>query len=343
MYFQLKSGKRHALSHGQNFCYDGFVKIIDVHTHGIGGYDVRTADPDHILKMAEIQGGYGVTHIVPTIYPGPIAEMRKGVAAVKAAMERQGTEGNGQKVRGSEKTQGSDMGHTPPPKPLGPTLGNQNPPPAVIAGIHLEGPFLNPSRAGALDRASFLKPTEESFRGLIEGFEDSIRIITISPELEGSADLIRTMSAMGIRVNMGHSDATHSEAEAGFHSGARCITHIFNAMRPIHHREPGIAGFGLLCPEIYIEVIADPFHLHPKTLDLVFKVKNPEKIIIVSDTVKETAIVTQNHGIWDRNGTLQGGSMTITESAQRLIDLGFHEPTVVASISANPWSYLLPQ
>ena len=204
----------------------------------------------------------------------------------------------------------------------------------------LEGPFLNPSRCGALDGTTFLSPTEKTFRTLIEGFQDIVRIITIAPELEGSLGLIRTMSNMGIKVNLGHSEATYSEAEAGFSAGAQCITHIFNAMRPLHHREPGIAGFGLLNPEIYIEVIADPFHLDARTIDLLFKVKNPRKIIIVSDTVRETGATTEHQGVRNKAGTLQGGSMTVTEAAKRLTNLGFPEITVTASISTNPWAYL---
>ena len=133
---------------------------------------------------------------------------------------------------------------------------------------------------------------------------------------------------------MGHSDATFSEAEAGFHAGARGITHIFNAMRSFHHREPGIAGFGLINKDIYIEVIADPFHLHPKTLELIFKTKSPEKIIIVSDSVKETPSIPlssrrgkgRGKGVTDTHkGKLLGGSMTIIESSRRLIQMGFDE------------------
>jgi N-acetylglucosamine-6-phosphate deacetylase len=213
---------------------------------------------------------------------------------------------------------------------------------ARIAGIHLEGPFLNPSKAGALDGTSFRKPSEKVWKSMIEGFEDVVRIVTIAPELEGSLRLIETISNSGIKVNMGHSDATHEEAEEGFRAGAAGITHLFNAMRGMHHREPGIAGFGLMNPHIYVEVIADPFHLDDRTIELIYKVKDPEKIIIVSDSVKETKTALPNQPIQDNTGTLQGGSLTIIESATRLIGLGFDRDKVMACISANPWSYLLP-
>jgi hypothetical protein len=176
---------------------------------------------------------------------------------------------------------------------------------------------------------------------LLEGFEDIVKIITVAPEINGAINLIKKVSGMGIIVSMGHSDATYAEAESGFRAGARGITHIFNAMRSIHHREPGIAGFGLLNRDIYIEVIADPYHLHPRTLELVFKIKTHDRILLVSDTVKETeAGGCGMNGVTDSAGILLGGGMTITESSRRLMQLGFDEGDIIACITKNPANYL---
>jgi N-acetylglucosamine-6-phosphate deacetylase len=213
---------------------------------------------------------------------------------------------------------------------------------ARIAGVHLEGPFLNPSKSGSFDGTSFQEPSVKTWRKLLDGFEDIVKIVTIAPELEGSLQLIKTMSNMGIIVALGHSDATYQETERAFHAGAKGITHIFNAMRGLHHREPGIGGFGLTNPDIYIELIADPFHINVRVIELIFKVKKLEKIIIISDSVEGTAATKKNHAIDDDNGTLQGGSMTITESAERLIGLGFPKKAVMACISNNPRAYLVP-
>jgi N-acetylglucosamine-6-phosphate deacetylase len=144
---------------------------------------------------------------------------------------------------------------------------------SVINGIYLEGPFLNPSKCGALDASSFLEPDEMLFMQLIVGYEDIIKIITVAPELNGALELIKKYQ-MGIIVSMGHSDATYAQAEAGYHSGARGITHLSNAMRGIHHREPGIAGFGLMNRDVYVELIADPFHLDQRIVDHIFTLKN---------------------------------------------------------------------
>lgn len=285
------------------------MKITDIHTHGIGGYDTRANLTEDILKIAEIQGSYGVSEILPTIYPATIKAMRENMDTVKKAMVIQDSAvGSGQ---------------------------------SKITGVHLEGPFLNPVKSGALHTASFVEASEYNFCKLIEGFEDMVKIITVAPEIKGSVELIRTISDKGIIVSMGHSDATYAEAEAGFHAGARGITHIYNAMRGFHHREPGIAGFGLLNQDIYIEIIADPFHFHEKTVELIFKTKNHERIIIVSDSVKETKTLHENKGVADVHGKLLGGSMTIAESAQRLIQRGYDEGVIMNCITANPERYLM--
>lgn len=304
------------------------MRIIDAHTHGLGGYDTRGSSPDDLLKMAHLHGAHGVTDIFLTIYAGPIESMRRDMASVMEAMKLQAR-------RWKAKQTPSDL-------PTGKALQCPDVQPARIKGVHLEGPFLNPSQPGALDAVYFQKPSQKLLKTLIEGFEDIVRIVTIAPELEGAVYLIRTLSDMGIGVNLGHSQATWAEAEAGFKAGARGITHLFNAMRGFHHREPGIAGFGLLNQEIYIEVIGDPFHLNEQTLKLIFAVKNQTKIVIVSDSVKETGTTTSLSPLRADSGTLRGGSMTVAEVSQRLIGMGFERDTVMRCISSNPASRFFP-
>jgi len=325
------------------------MRSIDVHTHGIGGYDTRTDLEDDILKIAEVLGSHGTSEIIPTIYPASIKEMRKNMMTVRKAMEEQ---------LSAISSQQSAPPSIPPPRGGRARERERVKAPnlklARIIGIHLEGPFLNPSRCGALDARTFIEPSEKNLQKLLEGFEDIVKIVTVAPELRGAVHLIKKISDMGIIVSMGHSDATFSEAEAGFRAGAKGITHIFNAMRGVHHREPGIAGFGLINRDIYIEVIADPFHLHPKTLELIFKVKNHGKIIIVSDSVKETNSPPSPpykggvqrrarkivRAVTDAHGKLQGGSMTIVESLKRLIKMGFDKKVITDCITKNPRRYL---
>ena len=302
------------------------MRLIDIHTHGIGGYDTRTSNEEDILKMAEIHASAGVSAIIPTIYPDTIEMMRENMLAVKRAMEMQGAGDQGSEVAAGFSLRSSEKSEVR----------------ATILGVHLEGPFLNSKRCGALRENSFIEPAEYNLRAFLDGFEDMVKIITIAPEINGAINIIRKITDMGIIVSMGHSDATYAEAEAGFNAGAKGITHIFNAMRGIHHREPGIAGFGLLNKDIYIEVIGDPYHLHLKTLELIFRTKNPERIILISDSVKDTKFPEGDMGqsVIDYSGRLQGGSMTIARSSGRLVELGFDEDTIKRCITENPASYL---
>ncbi len=292
------------------------MKIIDIHTHGIGGYDTRTTDVDQLLKIAEIHGSYGVSEILLSIYSATIRVMRENMGIVKRGMEIQAVFVNR---------------HNEPE--------TQNPSSKII-GVHLEGPFLNPAKCGAMNAITFIEPAESRFQELIEGFESIVKIITIAPEMKGAVGLIKKISDMGITVSLGHSDATYDEAEAGFHAGAKGITHLFNAMRGFHHREPGIAGFGLLNRDIYIEIVADPYHLHEETLELVFKAKDHKKIIIVSDTGKESKTFLEERGVIGAHGKLLGGSMTIPESAQMLIQKGYDRNVVMDCITKNPEKYI---
>jgi N-acetylglucosamine-6-phosphate deacetylase len=282
---------------------------VDLHTHGIGGYDTKTSVPGDILAMAAAHWKQGVFAIVPTIYPSPIERMRQEMATIREAIEMQ--------KAGFSTVEG-----------------------ARILGVHLEGPFLNPARSGALDPSGFSRPTEYNLDRLLDGFEDLVKIMTVAPELEGALPLIRTLSERDIAANMGHSDASYSDAEAGFQAGARGITHLFNAMRGIHHRDPGIAGFGLIQEEVYVEIIGDPFHLHPKILQLIFRVKDPGRIIMVSDSIKHTGTTLSASECFGPSGVPRGGTMTIKEALKRVAGLGISEELVMDSICRNPLEYL---
>jgi N-acetylglucosamine-6-phosphate deacetylase len=300
------------------------MKIIDVHTHGIGGYDTKSADVGHLLKIAEIHGSYGVSEIIPAVYPAALKVMRDNLAMIREAMNIQKSGNLSLKTESSSAKFGTV----------------ENPRPAAIVGAHLEGPFLNPSQCGSLNATTFLNPKDYHLFELVSGFEDIIKIMTVAPELSGARQLIKRISDMGIIVSLGHSNATYAETEAGHKAGARSITHLFNAMRQYHHREPGIAGYGLINPDIYVEVIADPFHLHPAALDLIFRAKNRERIILVSDSIRETkAPASGTEDLTNPHGRLLGGAMTIPEVADALSGT-YDRQMILDGISINPARYL---
>lgn len=279
--------------------------FIDLHTHGISSFDTRTGNPDHILKMSALHGAAGTGAILPTIYSASPAVMRKNMEAVRKAMEVQKSEGDNRS--------------------------------AYILGVHIEGPFLNPLRCGALDKGSFAKPALPVLMKLIDGYEDIIKIMTVAPEIPGALRVIERCRELGIKVNMGHSDATYEEALKGKKAGATGITHLFNAMRPFHHREPGLAGLGLVDEDIYIEVIADRYHLHPLTLELIFNRKRLDRIILVSDSVKGIGKKTRPAY---KGKILAGSGITISDSVKVLDDIGVPEAEIIEAAKDNPARYI---
>lgn len=296
---------------GKEECSKGVIikGFVDLHIHGIGRYDTRTSRPEDILRIAELQGEKGVGFIVPTVYPSPIVEMRQNIEAIKKAMDLQKVDDRRQKaIRLSE-----------------------------IIGVHLEGPFLNPLKCGALDKDSFLKPDLATLRKLIDGYEDIVKIITISPELPGALKVIEKCRERRIKVNMGHSNATYREALDGKKAGATGITHIFNAMRPFHHRDPGIAGLALMDEDLYVEVIADGFHLSPEVLRFIFEVKSLDRIVVVSDSIKGAG---RGRRPVCRGGVLAGSNMAVSEGVEVLRQIGLSSSVIKMATVYNPMRYV---
>jgi N-acetylglucosamine-6-phosphate deacetylase len=275
--------------------------LVDIHVHGAEKYDTRTRRQDDILQVALIHGQRGTSALIPTVYPGPIDIMRQHMGAIRRAMTAQ-REG------------------------------------ATILGVHLEGPFLNPQRAGSLDGKSFADPSVETFKQLVEDFEDIIKIVTIAPELPGALKIIELSREKGFLVQMGHSDASIEQAEEGKQAGATGITHLFNAMRGFHHREPGLAGFGLMDEDIYVEVIADLAHLHPQSLKMIFDMKSPDKIILISDSVMGPGWGTG--AIRGAGGTLLGSGIALADAIKNLVALGVPADRAHQFASDNPMKYL---
>jgi N-acetylglucosamine-6-phosphate deacetylase len=209
---------------------------------------------------------------------------------------------------------------------------------AAILGAHLEGPFLNPERAGSLDGKSFADPSAETFNRLVADFEDIIKIVTVAPELPGALRLIELGREKGFLVQMGHSDASFEQAEEGKRAGATGITHLFNAMRGFHHREPGLAGFGLMDEDLYVEIIADMAHLHPQSLKMIFDMKSPDKIILISDSVM--GLGWGSGPMRGPGGMLLGCGISLADALRNLVALGVPQERAIQFASANPMKYL---
>ncbi len=227
--------------------------FIDIHVHGGGGADTSERDREAIVRMSRAHVRFGTTLMLPTIYPGPWKEMIGAINAVEAAMKEQS-------------------------------------PGARIHGINMEGPFLNPGKAGALRSDCLIEPSEEAFLQLVAASDNNIRLITIAPELPGAIHIIKMCRERGIRTAVGHSDASHEEMILGINAGINHVTHVFNALRRTHHRDPGVMGTILINDEITVELIADFFHVHPAVVVLLIKVKPNDKIALITDSLKITGL-----------------------------------------------------
>jgi N-acetylglucosamine-6-phosphate deacetylase len=307
--------------------------FLDIHTHGLGRYDTRTDKPDHILKIARSHFRKGTRAILPAIYSASIKDMRLNMEAVRKAMEAQKKRSRIQDTRYKSKSDDTVI-KTQIKHPDSCVVDRES----CILGVHLEGPFLNPVRCGAQDSDSFLKPSLSSLKKLISGYEDIIKVITIAPELPGALTVTEKCASLDIRVNMGHSDATHRQAIEGKKAGATGITHIFNTMKPFHHREPGLIGLGLLDEDLYIEVIADMVHMDAITLKMIFSIKRLDRIILVSDSVK--GLKDAKGHIYTKAGVLAGSSVTLADAVDNAIKTGITEAVVLETAIDNPGRYL---
>lgn len=283
----------------------------DLHTHGISGRDARSTEPEAYLRMAESMLAHGTGAFLPTLFPGPVNVMRAQMDAVSRAMEVQARDGG----------EGS----------------------ARILGVHLEGPFVNPARCGALAKDEFIPPTLDNLARLTDGFEDIMKIITVAPELPGAIEVIEAATGLGMRVNMGHSAATFDDARDGRAAGATGVTHLFNAMSGLHHREPGLAGYALYDDTLYVEIIADMAHVHPAVLRLVLMCKPVDRVILVSDSLAgaKTPGVPEMGPMYMPDGTtLAGSGICLADAVANIASLVIPGLDAGRLASVNPLSYI---
>jgi N-acetylglucosamine-6-phosphate deacetylase len=172
----------------------------------------------------------------------------------------------------------------------------------TVAGIHLEGPYISPARRGAHDPAVLREPSLDELDRLLDASHGTIRMITLAPELPGALPFIEKATARGVVAAIGHTDATYAQTRDGIAAGARVGTHLFNAMRGIHHREPGPIPALIEAPEVIVELINDGVHVHEAVARLVANGVGLDRLALVTDAMAAT-------GIGD--GTYRLGSMTV--------------------------------
>ena len=221
-------------------------------------------------------------------------------------------------------------------------------PVAQAVGVHYEGVFASEQMCGAL-RPEFFKIGQWAANGgRLPRLKKGVHMTTLAPEVEGGIALIEELVRQGWIVAIGHTKADVETLDRAFAAGARHLTHFFNAMTGIHHRDLGVAGWGLAKPEVTFDIIADGIHVHPKMLKMACLAKSPEKVLLISDSVAPTGLGDGEYQLWgekisvvdgrtkNERGSIAGSVITMHDAAKRMLSLGFSEVEVAKMASSNP-------
>ncbi|MBI3732857.1 MAG: N-acetylglucosamine-6-phosphate deacetylase [Chloroflexi bacterium] len=271
--------------------------FIDLQVNGAFGHDFTT-QPETINAVAHQLLAAGVTAFLPTIITTPLQQYPKVFEALPLLSP------SGAVVRGGG---------------------------ARVLGLHLEGPYLSPERPGAHDPV-YLRPSVTPLADNL--IHPSVRLMTLAPELNNGLQAVHNLSAQEIVVGLGHSAATYEQARAALVAGARWGTHLFNAMTPLHHREPGLIGALLADDEAFVGAIADGVHVHPSIFKWLVKAKGAERITLVSDAMAAAGMMPGEYSLAGsrvivdersarlENGTLAGSILTMDQAVRNLVAWG---------------------
>ncbi|MFC7327583.1 N-acetylglucosamine-6-phosphate deacetylase [Marinactinospora rubrisoli] len=183
-----------------------------------------------------------------------------------------------------------------------------------LAGIYLEGPFIARSRCGAHDPALLREPDLREFDRMLKAGRGHVRMITVAPELPGALELIRAATGQGVVAAVGHTDAEYDTARAAFDAGATVATHLFNAMRPLHHREPGPIAAALGDERVTVELINDGVHVHPAAVRMAFRAAGPERVALVTDAMAATGLGDGEYTLGRLRVRVAGGRAIVVET-----------------------------
>ena len=285
--------------------------FIDVHIHGAVGVDVNAAGLDGLLELAGFLALNGVTAWMPTLVPDSDENYARVIGIIDELMRVQEGE-----------------------------------PVAQAVGVHYEGVFANEKMCGALRPQYFKKFTGREIDELPR-LPSGKHMITLAPEVEGGIDLIKELISQDWIVSIGHTKADRKILDAAFDAGAHHMTHFFNAMTGIHHRDLGVAGWGLSKDDVTFDIIADGIHVAPEMLQLACRSKGVDKVSLISDSVLPAGLGDGEYEVWDekimveggrtrnKRGSIAGSVITMLDAVRRLRSLGFSETEVSHMASLN--------
>lgn len=183
-----------------------------------------------------------------------------------------------------------------------------------LAGIYLEGPYIAASKCGAHDPELLRDPDVDEFSQILKAGRGHVRMITVAPELPGALELIRAATTEGVVAAVGHTEADYEQTRAAFDAGATMVTHLYNAMRPLHHREPGPIAAALNDPRVTVELINDGVHVHPGAARLMFDTAGSERVALVTDAMAATGLGDGEYTLGKLRVLVQDGQATVAET-----------------------------
>jgi N-acetylglucosamine-6-phosphate deacetylase len=288
--------------------------FIDVHIHGAGGSDTMDGTIEAITTMASVLPEEGTTSFLATTITQDQMDIMKALENAANYISH----------------------HNHPGK-------------AEVLGLHLEGPFINEARKGAQPAQHIIAPDIELFAKMQEASGNNIRLVTLAPEKENGNHLIAYLAENGVIASVGHSDATYAQMAEAVKAGATHVTHLFNGMRGMHHRDPGVAGAALLFEELKIEMIADGIHVVPEMLDLSIRAKGTDGVILITDSMRAKCLKNGSYDLGGQevsvadgkallaDGTLAGSILKMKDSLQNMMEFtGISLEEAVKLASENP-------
>lgn len=270
--------------------------FIDLHVHGADGHDVMDGEAESLESISRALAAEGTTGFLATTMTAHAEDIEKALVAVRDFMDAK------QEIVG-----------------------------AAILGVHLEGPFISPKKAGAQRADQTLTPDILILERWQNVATNVIKLVTLAPELANSVGFIRYLKEKNMIAALGHTDATYAETLTAIDEGLSYVTHLFNAMRGIHQREPGAVLAALLSEKVVTELIVDGIHLHPAIVQLILKLKNKEKMLLVTDAMRAKCLGDGTYDLGGQDvivkegvamladGTLAGSTLKMSAAIQNML------------------------
>ena len=282
--------------------------LVDIHSHGASGEDFSDGNPEGLKKILQYEKRCGITSYCPTSMTFPKERLRQIFASIKGAQTEEG---------------------------------------AKVVGINMEGPFLDPAKKGAHVEEWIAAPDAAFVRELNQDVDGLVRLVTLAPNMEGAEDFIKEMHEE-VCISLGHTAADYDCASRAMKLGAHHVTHLYNAMQPFGHRAPGLIGAAMDDPECMVELICDGYHIHPSAIRAAFRMFGPERVILISDSMRATGMENgtyelggQEVTVKDRkavlkDGTLAGSATNLYGCMCKAVEFGIPLEQAIMAATANP-------